>query len=89
MIQLKDKLKVNGGMRRYMEMVCLSLSFSLFVMSCSQESDTFYPSIPDEEQPAVDESRMVPIQLSVDGVDRFYAFWRNCCSFSAAFGFYL
>lgn len=43
MIQLKDKLKVNGGMRRYMEMVCLSLSFSLFVMSCSQESDTFYP----------------------------------------------
>ena len=72
MIQLKDKLKVNGGMRRYMEMVCLSLSFSLFVMSCSQESDTFYPSIPDEEQPAVDESRMVPIQLSVDGVDRFY-----------------
>lgn len=30
MIQLKDKLKVNGGTRRYMEMIGLSLAFSLF-----------------------------------------------------------
>ena len=72
MIQLKDKLKVNGGTRRYMETVCLSLSLSIFAMGCSQDSDTFYPSVPDEEQPAVDESRMIPIQLSVDGVDQFY-----------------
>lgn len=28
MIQLKDKLKVNGGTRRYMEMIGLSLAFS-------------------------------------------------------------
>jgi len=30
MIQLKDKLKVNGGTRRYMEMIGLSLAFSSF-----------------------------------------------------------
>ena len=72
MIQLKDKLKVNGGTRRYMEMIGLSLAFSLFAVSCTQDSDTFYPSSPEEEHPSVDESRMIPIQLSVDGVDQFY-----------------
>lgn len=72
MIQLKDKLKVNGGTRRYMEMIGLSLAFSLFAVSCTQDSDTFYPSSPEEEHPAVVESRMIPIQLSVDGVDQFY-----------------
>lgn len=35
MIQLKDKLKVNGGTRRYMEMIGLSLAFSLFAVSCT------------------------------------------------------
>ena len=39
MIQLKDKLKVNGGTRRYMEMIGLSLAFSLFAVSCTQDSD--------------------------------------------------
>ena len=68
MIQLKDKLKVNGGTRQYMEMIGLSLAFSLFAVSCTQDSDTFYPSSPEEEHPSVDESRMIPIQLSVDGV---------------------
>ena len=72
MIQLKDKLKVNGGTRQYMEMIGLSLAFSLFAVSCTQDSDTFYPSSPEEEHPSVDESRMIPIQLSVDGVDQFY-----------------
>ena len=66
MIQLKDKLKVNGGTRRYMEMIGLSLAFSLFAVSCTQDSDTFYPSSPEEEHPSVDESRMIPIQLSVE-----------------------
>ena len=42
MIQLKDKLKVNGGTRRYMEMIGLSLAFSLFAVSCTQDSDTFF-----------------------------------------------
>lgn len=72
MIQLKDKLKVNGGMRCCMEMICLALSFSLSLMSCGQNSDTFYPSFPDEEQSTVEKNRMIPIQLSVDGVDQFY-----------------
>ena len=45
MIQLKDKLKVNGGTRRYMEMIGLSLAFSLFAVSCTQDSDTFYPCL--------------------------------------------
>lgn len=30
MIQLKDKLKVNGGTRRYMEMIGLSLKIFSF-----------------------------------------------------------
>ena len=81
MIQLKDKLKVNGGTRRYMEMIGLSLAFSLFAVSCTQDSDTFYPSSPEEEHPSVDERSILR-----RGSD---AFRRNCCPPGTAFGFYL